>query len=157
MAWYFADQRLGPSAPSCSEAPDGRDGTHCYTALGYSSDSGSLPYYLGKFEHGPGLLQHNFQGSPGVSHGVLVEILISSESVVLTRDTGYYKDYLNSAVGGSYGLGSKAWAYGSRREASLGVSPGSTIPTDLGRRSVRRDNKPATSSDNTGMPVAVWV
>ena len=49
MAWYFADQRMGPVAPSCAQAPDGRDGTHCGSAWGYNPNSNGLPYNLGKF------------------------------------------------------------------------------------------------------------
>lgn len=148
-AWYFADERLGPVAPCCSESPEGRDGTHCNEVYGYGRDTGGLPNLLGK-SHGCFLFFYE----------VFVELQIDratghSNPPADIPTVGWYRDTLNGAIDGGLGLGSKAWALGSRREAYLGLAPGSSIPTNVVRRSALSGSE-VTSSENAGMDTQIW-
>lgn len=62
---------------------------------------------------------------------------------------------LNGAVNGGLGLGSKAWAFGSRREAFLGLPPGTFIPANVVRRDALGSGN-ATSSESVGMDMQIW-
>ncbi|TKX24763.1 hypothetical protein C1H76_2938 [Elsinoe australis] len=99
----------------------------------------TMSWYFGDERLGPvaPVCKESKEGRDGTHCGEAIGYKMGEDG--LGDLLAYYRDYLNGEVrrmGGRKGLGSQAWRLGTRREAYLGIKPGSLMPAGLRKREV---------------------